>query len=169
MPISRQDKETQVAALTDRFSRQEAAVIAHYHGLTVRDLADLRAKLREQGVDFQVAKNTLLKLSAKESGIEAEFTGPTAVAFGYEDPVTTSKVVNDFAKENENLEIVGGIVENQLVDVATVKKLAALPSREELLGKFVGSISSPARNLASVLTATTRNLVYALKAVQEAK
>ena len=169
MPITRENKEALVAELTDRFTRQEAAVITHYHGLTVRDIQDLRAKLREQGIDFQVSKNTLFKLSAKQAGIDGDFTGPTAIAFGYEDPVTTSKAINDFAKGNDALEIVGGIVENKLVDTATVKKLAALPSREELLGKLVGSISSPARNLASVLTATTRNLVYALKAVQEAK
>lgn len=170
MAISRQDKETQVAELVEHFGKIEAAVLTNYHGLTVRQIQELRAKLREQGMDFQVAKNSLFTRAAKEAGIKIQqLEGPTGVAFGYEDSVQAAKVVSKFAKENEALEIIGGIVDKEVVDVAMIKKLAALPGREELLGRLIGSIGGPARNLAGALSAISRNLVYALNAVKEQK
>lgn len=170
MPKTRQQKEQDVTDLVDKLKRTKGAVITDYHGLTVRDTESLRSKLREQGMDFEVVKNTLFKRAADEAGITLEqVTGPAGIAFGYEDAVQTAKIVSKFAKANEKLEIVGGVVEGRQVDVAVIKKLSSLPSREELLGRLVGSLSTPTRNLASVLSATTRNLVYALRAVQESK
>lgn len=170
MAKTRQSKEQDVAALADKLGRMQAAVVTNYQGLSVRDTELLRAQLREQGMDFEVVKNTLFKRAADDAGVKVEeFTGPVAIAFGYEDSVQTAKVVTKFAKDNEKLEVTGGLVEGKQVDVAIIKQLAALPSREELLGRLVGSLSAPARNLASVLGATTRNLVYALRAVQETK
>lgn len=170
MPITRQSKEEQVAELADRFGKLEAAVLTDYHGLTVRQLQGLRATLREQGMDFQVAKNSLFNRAAKQAGLKIEeLAGPTGVAFGYEDAVQTAKAIKTFAKDNEALEITGGIVDGELVDAAMIKKLAALPGREELLGRLIGSIGGPTRNLASALSAISRNLVYALTAVKESK
>lgn len=170
MPISRTDKEQQVAELAEKLGRAQAAVVTHYHGLTVRDLQEFRSELREAGVDYHVAKNTLFQLAAKQAKVElGELNGPTAIAIGFEDPVQTAKVVNNFAKDNEALELVGGMMEGKSVDVATVKQLAALPGREELLGKLVGSLSAPPRNLAGALSAISRNLVYALTSVKEQK
>lgn len=170
MAISREAKEQQVQELVDRFGRIEAAVLTHYHGLTVRQIQELRARLREQDMEFSVAKNNLFNLAAKEAKLDlAELTGPTAIAFGYGDAVQTAKTITTFAKDNEALEITGGIFEGKQVDAAMVKKLASLPGREELLGRLVGSISAPTRNLAGALAGVSRNLVYALNAVKEQK
>jgi large subunit ribosomal protein L10 len=170
MPITRTKKESNVTELIERLSRIEAAVFVHYQGLTVRDFEQLRQNLRDEGIDFRVVKNKIFRLAAKEAGISVEaITGPVGVAFGYTDSVTTAKVVSEFAKKHEPVEIAGGIIDGAEVDAVMIKKLASLPSREELLGRLVGSLSAPTRNLASALSATSRNLVYALKAVQEQK
>lgn len=170
MAKTRQSKEQDVASLADKLGRMQAAVVTNYQGLSVRDTELLRSSLREQGMDFEVVKNTLFHRAAEKADVQAdELNGPVAVAFGYDDTVQTAKIVSKFAKDNEKLEITGGIVDGKQVDPAVIKQLAALPSREELLGRLVGSLSAPARNLASVLGATSRNLVYALRAVQETK
>ena len=170
MPKTRQRKESDVAELVDKLGRTQAAVFTNYHGLTVRATEELRAKLREQGMEFSVVKNSLFQRAAESSGVELqELRGPAGIAFGFEDAVQTTKAVAAFAKENPALEIVGGVVEGKQVDLSVIKRLSALPGREELLGRLVGSLSAPSRNLAMVLSATTRNLVYALQAVREAK
>lgn len=170
MPITRTQKEEQVAELVAQFGKLEAAVLTDYHGLSVADLQELRAKLREQGMDYQVAKNSLFKRAASEAGFKIQdLKGPTGVVFGYDDPVQTAKAVAAFAKEHEALEIIGGIVDKEIVDSAMIKRLASMPGREELIGRLLGSISAPARNLAGALSGVSRNLVYALRAVQEQK
>lgn len=170
MPITRPQKEAQVAELVAQFGKLEAAVLTDYHGLSVSELQELRAKLREQGMDYQVAKNSLFKRAVEQAGFKIqELKGPTGVAFGYDDPVQTAKAVAAFAKEHEALEIIGGIVDKEIVDSAVIKRLATMPGREELLERLVGSLSGPARNLAGALGGVSRNLVYALRAVQEQK
>lgn len=170
MPKTRENKEQTVAGLTEALSSMQAAVLTHYQGLTVREISQMRAAFREQGVTYEVLKNTLFKRAADKAGIKiGQPTGTLGLAIGQEDVVQVAKVVSKAAKDYEPLEIVGGIVEGEEVDVDVIKRLAALPSREELLGRFIGSISAPPRNLASALSATTRNLVYALRAVRESK
>ncbi len=170
MPITRAQKEAQVATLVAQFGKLEAAVLTDYHGLSVEELQDLRAKLREQGMDYQVAKNSLFKRAVEQAGFKIQtLKGPTGVAFGYDDPVKTAKVVNQFTKDHQALEIIGGIVDREIVDVSVVTRLANMPSREELLGRLVGSLSGPTHNLAVALSGVSRNLVYALRAVQEQK
>jgi large subunit ribosomal protein L10 len=170
MPITRADKEAQVAELTEKLKRSNSVVVTHYHGLTVRELQEFRKDLHEVEVDYQVAKISLFNRAAEAAGMKLEgMSGPIAVAIGYGDPVQTSKAVNAFAKDHEAMELVGGVMDGKQVDVATIKKLAALPGREELLGKLVGSLSAPPRNLAGALAAIPRSLVYALSAVKEQK
>lgn len=170
MPKTREQKEASVAELTDQLKRIQLGVMTNYHGLTVREAEELRSTLREQGMTFEVVKNTLFNRAAEAAGLKIEkIEGPVGLALGFDDAVATAKAVNTFSKDHEALEITGGISEGAQVDVSLVKQLAALPSREELLGRLVGSLSAPARNLAGVLGATTRNLVYALQAVKEQK
>jgi large subunit ribosomal protein L10 len=170
MAKTREQKEAKLAELTDAFGRIEAAVFTNYHGLSVRDIDELRSQMREAGMEYHVVKNTIFKRAADAAGIKLEeLTGPAGIALGFDDSVATAKLVNKFSKDHEALEIHGGIVEGKEVGVDVIKKLAALPGREELLSRLVGSISSPPRKLATVLAATTRNLVYALTAVKEAK
>lgn len=170
MPKTRAQKEAALAELSADLGKQQMAVLTHYHGLTVRDLQELRAKLREHGMKFTIVKNTLFARAAKEAGITVETVeGPLAVAVGFDDAVQTAKTINQFSKDHEALEIMSGIFEGKQVDAAMVQKLANLPGREELLGRLIGSIGGPTRNLAGALSAISRNLVYALRAVQEQK
>ncbi len=170
MAKTRPQKETAVAELADKLGRAQAVVVTNYQGLTVRETEELRGTLREQGMDYDVVKNTLYQLAAKQAGLTVDdLTGPAAIAFGYDDPVLATKVVSRFAKDNEKLDIVSGVIDGKQVDITVIKKLAALPSREELLGRLIGSISSPAQKLVTALSATTRDLAFALRAVQEQK
>ncbi len=170
MPKTREQKEAVVQALTKALQDAAAVVFTDYKGLGVRAQQELQAKLREAGMRFEVVKNTLFQRAAKDAGLNvAELTGPVGVAFGFEDPVAVSKAVSRFAKEHEALEVTGGIVDGEQVEVTVISKLASLPGRDELLGRLVGSISAPVRNLASGLSAVPRDLVYALSAVKEQK
>ncbi len=170
MPKSRSQKEQDLQTLIEELGRIAAAVTADYHGLSVRELEELRSSLREQNVRFRVVKNTLLQRATEAAGLPVQdFAGPVGLALGFGDAVQTVKAMAKFAKEHPALELTGGMVDGQHVDVVVIKQLAALPSREELLGRLVGSLSAPARNLAGVLSAAPRNLVYALKAVEQQK
>lgn len=170
MAKTRAQKEQEVAALAEGL-KAPAAVLTDYQGLTVRDQQDLQGKLREEGLKFIVVKQTLLRHAAKQAGVKLpdDLSGPVALAVGGEDPVAISKTIAKFAKEHETLEITGGIVDRELVGADLIKKYAALPGREELLGRLIGSIGGPVRNLASGLSGVSRNLVYALTAVKESK
>ncbi len=170
MPKTREQKEQEVAELTQSLSDASAAVLTNYQGLGVREQQELQNTLREQGMRFHVIKLSLFERAADAAGITLEkLVGQQAVANGTDDPVAVSKAVSQFAKDHDALEITGGIVDGAQVDAAMIKRYAALPGREELLGRFVGSISAPVRNLASGLSAVSRNLVYALNAVKEQK
>src|SRR5687767_1247076 len=114
MPKTKEQKQEDLQQLTDELGKIQAAVMADYHGLTVREMQDLRAKLREQGVTLRVVKNTLFKKAADDAGLSIEqFTGPVGLALGFDDAVQTAKVMHKFAKDHEALELTGGIVEGK--------------------------------------------------------
>lgn len=134
-------------------------IVADYRGLTVKQATELRKQLRNEGIEFQVLKNTLVRRATAEAGLSElneVLIGPTAIAFGYEDIVAPAKILNDFARKNKVLEIKGGLVEGRVVDVNQIKALATLPSREGLLSMLL-----------SVLQASMRNFALAIKAVAE--
>lgn len=168
---AREEKQKVVAELKDKFSRARAAILTDYKGLNVAEMTELRSKLREQSIEYKVVKNTLTRLALKDLNynLDEYLEGPTAVAFGYDDPVTPAKILMDFAKEHKNLEIKGGIVEGRVFDKATVEQLAKLPRKEELIAKAVGSIQSPLFGIVWVLQGPLRDLVYTLQAIQEKK
>lgn len=170
MAKTRDQKEQTVADLAEAL-KAPAAVLTDYQGLTVREQQDLQGALREQGLTFMVVKQTLLRRAAEQAGVKlsGDLNGPMALALGGDDPVGISKLIAGFAKEHEALEITGGIVDQEHVGVDMIKRYAALPGREELLGRLIGSIGGPVRNLASGLSGVSRNLVYALTAVKERK
>ncbi|QXM07301.1 50S ribosomal protein L10 [Crassaminicella indica] len=149
-------KKQIVEEIKGKFSKAQSAVVVDYRGLTVEEATELRKKMREAGVEYKVYKNTLMRLAVKDTDFEsltANLTGPNAVAFGYEDPVTPAKILNDFAKDHKALELKAGVVEGQYYDVDTIKEIAEIPSREVLLAKLLGSIKSPLSNLAYLLQA----------------
>jgi large subunit ribosomal protein L10 len=157
----REEKQQLVNEITARLQNSVCTVVTDYRGLNVAQVTQLRKKLREAGVEFKVLKNTLTRLATKESNLtdlDQYLTGPSAIAFSDTDAVAPAKVLAEFAKKNQALEIKGGVVEGQVVDFNRIKQLADLPSREGLLSMLL-----------SVLQAPVRNFALAVKAVSEQK
>lgn len=153
--MDRADKKELVTAMHDVFDTAGVFVVAHYAGLTVAEMTDLRGRARGAGASLKVAKNRLVKLAldGTESAHASDlFTGPTVVAYS-DDPVAAPKVVADFAKENEKLIILGGAMGATALDPQGVKTLASLPSLDELRSKIIGLVSRPAEKIAQVLQA----------------
>ncbi|MEG9862548.1 MAG: 50S ribosomal protein L10 [Parvularculales bacterium] len=164
--MNRAEKAQEVSSLRDVFAGPGTVIVTHYSGLNVSQLTDLRGRMMERGAAFRVVKNRLVKLAivgAEAEGLGDLLTGPTAIAFS-EDPVAAPKIVADFAKEHENLIIRGGIMGDVLLDVAAVKALADLPSLDELRGRLVGMIQTPATRIAGVLQAPAGQLARVMGA-----
>ncbi|MEK4253886.1 MULTISPECIES: 50S ribosomal protein L10 [Ureibacillus] len=154
-------KKVQVQEIADKFKNSASVVLVDYRGLNVAQVTELRKQLREAGVEFKVYKNTLTRRAVEEVGLEGlneYLTGPNAIAFSTEDVVAPAKIINNFAKENDALEIKAGVIEGNVATVEEVKALADLPSREGLLSMLL-----------SVLQAPIRNFALATKAVAEQK
>jgi large subunit ribosomal protein L10 len=170
--MARPEKEAAVSEILERLQKSKAVVIADYRGLNVLEVTELRKKLRDAGVDYKVAKNSLTSRAAKAANIEGldeYLTGPNAMAFGYNDVVVPAKILSTFAKTHKKLEIKGGILEGKVIDFNAVKALADLPSREALLTQLAGVMQAPIRGLATVLAGPMRKMVYALEAVRKQK
>jgi len=167
--LTREQKQEQVESLKGALEGANTLVAVDYRGLTVSDSSDLRGKLREAGhgsIQYRVAKNTLLRRAidgTPNSGLESFLTGPTAIAVSYDEPSALAKALVDFAKDHEKLEIKGGIVEGEVMDLDAIRTLAALPSKDELRGMLAGTIQAPLRNLAGTLYALLGHLRNALE------
>ena len=156
-----ESKKAVVAGLVERLQAAQAGVIADYRGLTVAQDTELRAKLREAGVEYTIVKNTLLNFAAKEVGLEElepVLHGPTALATSSTDLVASAKVLVDFAKSNEQLEIKGGFVEGKVISIDEVKVYANIPSKEVLISKMMGSLQAPVGNLVRALDAIAKKM-----------
>ncbi len=167
-----QAKQAAVADVVDKMKRAQSIIILDYRGLTVAEVSDLRTKFREAGVEYKVIKNNMLKRAADElkiEGMDDYFKGPTAVAFGYEDPVAPAKILCKFVKDAKKTEIKGGILDGKAMNAAGIESLSKLPSKEELIAKMLGSMNAPITNFAMALTAIPRGLACALKAVADQK
>ncbi len=170
-------KQAVVAQLKEQLESAKGVVLTSYKGLTVAQDTELRRELREAGVSYHVVKNTMLRIAAKEAGIEGieeHLEGTTAFAFSTEDAVAPAKVICGFIKKNkledaEVLTVKDGMVEGKVIVVDEVKSLAALPSREELIAKLLGSMNAPISNTVNVLQGVIRNAVYVLDAIRSQK
>ena len=141
-----ENKKVLVEEIRGKFSNAKSAVVVNYRGLTVGEATELRSKFREAGVEYKVYKNNLTKLAIKESsfeGLSVDLVGPSAIAFGYEDPVTPAKIVKDFAKDHKKLELKAGVIEGVYYDNIKIIEIADIPSREILLSRLVGSFQAP--------------------------
>lgn len=170
MAISKNRKKEIVKELGDKLAKQKSMVFADFAGLKVKDLSELKAKLRASGAEFKVAKKTLMKVAFKEKGIAAdpkELSGEIALVMGYDDEVAPAKIVYEFSKTNQNVKILGGLLENKMLAVEQIMALAKLPSKQELLAKLVGSLSSPSRGFVSVLSGNLRGLVRVLSQIKK--
>ncbi|MBR2784928.1 MAG: 50S ribosomal protein L10 [Clostridia bacterium] len=146
-------KKAKVEELSEKFKKAKMIVLTEYRGITVEDDTKLRAQVRANGDEYVVVKNSTISYAAKEAGIEGleELEGPTAVVIGYEDYVNAAKVVNDFAKDHEFYTIKTGVMDGKKIEVAEVKKLASLPSKETLYSMLASALLGNIRNLAVVL------------------
>jgi large subunit ribosomal protein L10 len=173
--ITREAKEQAVAKLSDELGRIKLAVMTDYRGLTVAEVEELRGLMREEGMSYRVTKNTLLRIAAASnpslSNLDpSKFTGPMALAMGFDDEVAPARVIFQYAKTHNALEIVGAITgEGELLSAAQVKALASLPTREQLIGQVVGTIAAPLTGFVGVLGANVRSIVNVLNALSEAK
>lgn len=172
MAKSRQAKAEESKRLADGFKKAKGVVFVDYKGLTVKADTQLRRTARASGVDYVVAKKTLIDVAARDAGFEInarKLVGNIAVAFGLTDEVGAAQVIANLSKENEAMKIVGGMLEGKLIDAAQVKALAALPSKHQLLGQLAGVLNAPLTGLASALAGIPRGFVTALHGVQEKK
>lgn len=146
-----EQKKQIVEEIADKFKASASTVVVDYRGLTVSEVTELRKQLREAGVEFKVYKNSLTRRAAESAelaGLNESLTGPNAIAFSNEDVIAPAKILNDFAKKHEALEIKAGVIEGNIATVEEVKALAELPSREGLLSMLLSVLQAPIRNLA---------------------
>ena len=167
--MDRAQKEQVVEELGQIFASSGVVVVAHYEGMTVAEMQDLRAQMREAGGSVRVAKNRLAKIALEGSpaaSIASYLTGMTVLAFS-EDPVAAAKVSDAYAKSNDKFVIVGGAMGGSALDPAGVKAVAQLPSREELIASIVASIGAPASNIAGAIGAPASNIASILTTLEE--
>ncbi len=169
----RLDAKQQIAEdLHERFARSAIIVLTDYKGLDVAAMNNLRRKLREANIEYQVVKNTLLVRASEDTGVAAikdHFKGPSAVALSYDDPVAPAKVLTQFAKDNEKLEIKVGVLNGKVLDVQAIKALATLPSREVLLAQFLSALNAVPTSFVRALAEIPRSLVNVLTAIKDQK
>ena len=161
------EKAAEIEQLTDRLGRAKLAVVTDYRGLTVRDLATLRRSLRPFTADYTIAKNTLLRIAARNNGVEGSETlleGPTGVAFCYDDIAGASKAIADFARTSRILNVRGGLLEGRVVNADAINTLATLPPMETLRAELVGAIGGPLSQMVGVLNGLLQTLVGTLEA-----
>jgi large subunit ribosomal protein L10 len=162
-----EEKAKAIAELADKLGKAKLAVLTDYRGLTVVQLGELRKQLRPLKVEYEVAKNTLVRKAAETVGIaalEKPLEGPTAIAFCYDDVVAPSKVLGDFARTSKILTIKSALLGRKLITPAEVAQLATLPSREIMVGKLLGTMQMPIASLLSVLNGPARGLLQVLQA-----
>lgn len=149
-------KKATVAQIKEKLTTAQSVVLVDYRGLNVAEVTELRKQFRAAGVEYAVLKNSLVGIAAKEVGIEgldSILEGPTALAFGMTDAVAPAKIIAEFAKKNDKLKVKAGILDGAILDVAGVEKLSAIPSREVLIAKVMGSMMSAVSKFVYVLEA----------------
>lgn len=164
--MERAQKAELVSTLHDAFEKTGVIVVTHYSGLSVAEMTNLRAQMAQAGASFKVAKNRLVKLALEgtdAAGIAGLFRGPTAIAYS-DDPVAAPKIAVTFAKTNEKLVVLGGVMGDKVLDADGVKALSDLPSLDELRARLVGMISTPATRIAAVLQAPAGQLARVMNA-----
>lgn len=165
-------KKQIVLDVKEKMEQSKGMVFYDYRGLTVSEVTELRNKFREAGVEYRVIKNSMLKRAAdmlELEGLNEHLSGPTAVAFGFEDPVAPAKVLVEYTKKLKKTEIKTGVLEGKVIGLDEINNLADLPSREQLLGMLAGTLNAPITGFARSLHGIIAKLGYALNAVKEQK
>lgn len=165
-------KKELVEELREKFLASKIVVLTDYKGLNVVRLNDLRRKLKAAGITYKVVKNTLLIRAVENTdaaGLKDHFTGPTAIAMGFDDPVSPAKILTEFAKENDKLKIRAGALGAKMLDAEAIKSLSALPSRDVLLGQLLSVMNAVPTSLVRALNNAPQRLLYALQAIKDQK
>lgn len=168
----REQKQQEIDSLKDSFVKSESVILANYCGLTVGEMQDVRTKLRSASVEFRVAKNTLAKRAIKDTDSESlsdVFTGPTAIAFSYADPVAGAKVLSELVEDYEAFEIKGGVLGSKLLSIGDITALSKLPTKEVLLSQLLSVMNGPMTGFVRVLSGNQRSLVQVLSAIKDTK
>ena len=158
--MTKEQKKVYIDEMSKQFENSKAVMVTHYQGLTMPQIDELRSKMREHGIIFKITKNRITKLALEKTrckDLAGLFTGPTAVAFG-EDAIISARILSKFAKDNENLKLIGGIMENEVLDQVGVQNVATLPTLDEARANIVGILNAPASKLVSILLARSEKM-----------
>jgi large subunit ribosomal protein L10 len=165
-------KKELVERLHQQISEAEVVIIVDYKGLNVEKITQLRAEMRKQGIQLEVVKNTLLKRASQDTSaqcLDGFLTGPNAMILSTKDPVAPAKILVDFAKENEKLEIKAGSLNGKLLQADDIRQLATMPSKDELMAKFVRTINEVPTSFVRVLNSIPVSFVNVLNAIKDQK
>ena len=158
--MNKEQKKNYISEMETQFQNNEAILVAHYQGLTMSDLDDLRSQMREHGIKFKITKNRITKLALEKTkckDLSKLFTGATAVAFS-DDAIMSARILSKFAKINENLKLLGGIMGSEVLDQAGVQNVANLPTLDEARANIVGILAAPASKFISILLARSEKM-----------
>jgi large subunit ribosomal protein L10 len=158
--MNKEQKKNYITEITSQFENNEAVLVTHYQGLTMSQLDELRSQMREHGIIFKITKNRITKLALQKTkckDLANLFTGPTAVAFG-NDAILSARILSKFAKNNENLKLLGGIMGSDVLDQVGVQNVANLPTLDEARANIVGILATPASKFVSILLARSEKM-----------
>lgn len=167
-----EEKKKIVEDLKEKFATTKVVIVTDYKGLNVSQMTELRRNLSEANVEFQVVKNTLLTRASKNTDAELlvdVFKGPSGIALSFDDPVAPAKVLTQFAKDNQKLEIKAGVMNGKMMDLDAITALSKLPSREELLAQVLATMNAVPTGLVRALSDVPRRMVNALNAIKDQK
>jgi large subunit ribosomal protein L10 len=159
--MNKEKKKNYIEEMKGIFSKTSSVFVAHYQGLTVKQIDELRSEMRKNGVLFKITKNKITKLAlegTKFKKLENLFTGPTAIALS-EDAISSAKILTKFAKKNNNLKIIGGLMEEEPLSLEEVQKIATLPTLSEARANIVGILANPAQKILTILLAPGSKIV----------
>ena len=158
--MNKEQKKIYISDMEAKFQNNEAVLVTHYQGLTMSQLDELRTEMREHGIKFTITKNRITKIALEKTkckDLSKLFTGATAVAFS-DDAIISARILSKFAKTNENLKLLGGIMGNEVLDQAAVQNVANLPTLDEARAKIVGILATPASKFVSILLARSEKM-----------
>lgn len=170
--MNREKKAQKVKDLNERLDRVELLVLSDFTGLNVSEMTELRTRLRQAEAEYEVAKNTLIRLAARKTQAEKlaeHFSGPNGLTMAYEDIVKTAKVLSEFAKDHQQLTLKAGLLKGQVIGPEEIKRLAVLPGREVLLAQLLGALETVPTNLVVVLAGVIRGFLGVLAAIERQK
>ncbi|MDC0436548.1 50S ribosomal protein L10 [Candidatus Pelagibacter sp.] len=158
--MNKEQKKNYIKEISTQFESSEAVLVTHYQGLNMTQLDELRSKMREHGIQFKITKNRITKIALEKTKCKELanlFSGATAVAFG-NDAIISARILSKFSKDNENLKLLGGFMDNELLDQAGLQNIANLPTLDEARAKIVGILATPPSKIVSILLARSEKM-----------